>query len=61
MKKYKAYALVSYDLICDFELEDHDENNLDPLTYAKYHLDGGDFTEIKDSDDWRVYDVEEII
>lgn len=55
MKRYKAYATLSYDLECEFEVED-DEDGWD---FAR-DIDGGDFTEIKDTGDWKVYEVEEI-
>jgi hypothetical protein len=60
MKKYKAYATMSVDLVCEFELDEDDEDVKDPWTYAKYHIDGGDFTEIENSGDWALYDVQEI-
>jgi hypothetical protein len=60
MKKYKAYATMSVSLVCEFELEDDDEDNLDTWNYAKYELDGGDFTEIENSGDWTLYDVQEV-
>ena len=31
MKKYKAYATISYDLVCEFEVEDG-ENPWDEVT-----------------------------
>ena len=57
MKTYKAYATMTVDLVCEFELEDDDDNNHDPLSYAKDYLDGGDFKEIQDSGEWHVYEV----
>jgi hypothetical protein len=60
MKKYKAYATMSVDLVCDFELEDDDENNLNPFAYAKAWLDGDSFTQIVNSGDWKTYDVVEV-
>ena len=55
MKKYKAYATISYDLECEFEIED-DEDAWD----VARDLDGGDFKELNGSGDWKVYEVEEI-
>jgi len=60
IKKYKAYATMSVSLVCDFELEDDDEDNLDPWAYAKDYLDGDDFEEMEDSGDWNLYEVEEV-
>jgi hypothetical protein len=54
MKKYKAYATISYDLVCEFEVEDGE----DPWDVAR-DLDGGDFKEMDDSGDWHIYEVEE--
>jgi hypothetical protein len=54
MKRYKAYATISYDLVCEFEVED-DENAWD---FAQ-DLDGGDFKELDGSAEWKVYEVEE--
>jgi hypothetical protein len=55
MKKYKAYATISYDLECEFEIED-DEDAWD----VARDLDGGDFKELDGSGDWKVYEVEEL-
>jgi hypothetical protein len=55
MKRYKAYATLSYDLECEFEVEDDE----DAWDFAR-DIDGGDFTEIKNTGDWKVYEVEEI-
>jgi len=55
MKRYKAYATISYDVVCEFYLED----DQDAWDVAK-DLDGGDFDEIDGSADWKVYEVEEI-
>jgi hypothetical protein len=55
MKRYKAYATISYDLECEFEVED-DEDAWD----IARELDGGDFKELDGSGDWKVYEVEEI-
>ena len=60
MKKYKAYATMSVSLVCEFELEDDDENNLNPWAYAKHYLDGDGFTQIDNSGDWNLYEVEEV-
>jgi hypothetical protein len=54
-KKYKAYATISYDLVCEFEIEDGD----DPWEFAR-ELDGGDFKEIDNSSDWKVFEVSEV-
>lgn len=54
-KKYKAYATISYDLVCEFEVE----NDEDPWDVAR-ELDGADFKEIDNSSDWKVYEVEEV-
>jgi hypothetical protein len=53
MKRYKAYATMSVDLVCEFEVEDDE----DAWAYAK-NLDGGDFRELPMSDDWNMYEVE---
>jgi len=55
MKKYKAYATISYDLECEFEIED-DEDAWD----VARDLDGGDFKELDGSGDWKVYEVDEL-
>ena len=57
MRKYKAYATISYDLVCEFELDD---DSTDPLWHAKHQLDGSDFTEIENSSDWNLWEVQEI-
>jgi hypothetical protein len=54
-KIYKAYATISYDLVCEFEVED-DEDAWD----VAQQLDGGDFKEIDGSSDWKVYEIEEV-
>jgi|GEM_PF-3800710 len=54
-KKYKAYATISYDLVCEFEVEDGE----DPWDVGR-NLDGGDFKEIDNSSDWNVFDVVEV-
>lgn len=53
MPKYKAYATISYDLVCEFEVED----GRDAWELAE-QLDGGDFKEIDGSSDWKIYEVE---
>ena len=50
MKHYIAYATMSVDLMCEFEVED----DQDPWEVAR-SIDGGDFTEIQDSGDWELY------
>jgi hypothetical protein len=61
MKRFRAYATISYDLICEFEVEDDEiDEDFTPFQYARDNLDGSDFTEIPDSSDWNVYEVEEI-
>jgi len=55
MKRYKAYATISYDLVCDFEVEDDE----DAWDFAR-DLDGGDFKELDGSAEWKVYEVEEV-
>ena len=54
MKRYKAYATISYDLECEFEIEDDE----DAWAFAK-NMDGSDFKEIDGSSDWKIYEVEE--
>jgi len=54
MKRYKAYATISYDLVCTFEIEDDE----DPMQFAR-EIDGGDFKEIDGTSDWKVYEIEE--
>ena len=54
-KLYRAYATVSYDLVCEFEVDDED----DAWDIAR-DLDGGDFTEIPMSADWKIYEVEQV-
>ena len=51
--KYRAYATISYDLVCEFEVEDGE----DPWEVAR-DLDGGDFKEIDNASDWKVFDVQ---
>jgi hypothetical protein len=53
-KKYKAYATISYDLVCEFEVEE----GQDPVEVAR-DLDGGLFKELDGTGDWRVFEVEE--
>jgi hypothetical protein len=53
MKRYKAYATMSIDLVCEFEIEDDE----DEWAYAK-DLDGGDFKEIDGTGEWNLYEVE---
>lgn len=56
MKKYKAYATVSYDVVCEFEYDENDPENENAWMYAK-EIDGGDFSEIDGTGDFRVYEV----
>ena len=55
MKRYKAYATISYDLECYFELE----NEEDAWAFAK-DIDGGNFKEVDGSSDWKIYEVGEV-
>ena len=55
MKTYKAYATMSVDLVCEFEVPEGE----DPFHYAKYHLDGSAFKEIDGSSSWNVFEVAE--
>jgi hypothetical protein len=58
MKRYKAYATISYDLVCEFELDDDEiAEGVDPWDFAK-DLDGGDFRELDGSGEWNLYEVE---
>ena len=50
--KYKAYAKISYELVCEYEVED----GQDPWEIAQ-NLDGGDFKEIDGSSDWTLFEV----
>lgn len=60
MKKFKAYATASYDLVCEFELEDDEMGeDFNPFTYARDNLDGSDYKEIYGSGDWDIYEVVE--
>jgi hypothetical protein len=54
-RKYKAYALITYELECEFEVPDGE----DPWDVAR-EIDGGDFKEIDGTSDWKLYEVEEI-
>ena len=54
MKRYKAYAMISYELECEFEIEDDE----DAWAFAK-NMDGGDFKEVDGSSDWKIYEVVE--
>lgn len=54
MKKFKAYATMSVDLVCEFEVEE----GQDPWDVAK-ELDGGVFKEIDGSGSWKVFEVVE--
>ena len=51
--KYRAYATISYDLVCEFEVEEGE----DPWEVAR-DLDGGDFKEIDNASDWKIFDVQ---
>jgi hypothetical protein len=53
MTKYIVYATMSVDLKCEIEIDD----DQDPWEVAK-NIDGGDFTEIPYSGDWKIYDIE---
>ena len=53
MKRYRAYATMSIDLVCEFDIEDDE----DEWACAK-DLDGGDFTELDGSGEWKVYEVD---
>jgi hypothetical protein len=53
--KYRAYATISYDLVCEFEVEEGQE----PWEIAR-DLDGGLFKEIDNSSDWTVFDIEPV-
>jgi hypothetical protein len=53
MKRYKAYATISYELECEFDIEDDE----DAWDFAR-EIDGGDFKEIDGSGEWKVYEVE---
>ena len=53
MKLYRAYATMSIDLVCEFEVEDDE----DEWACAK-DLDGGDFKELDGSGEWKVYEVD---
>ena len=55
MKKYKAYAIISYELECEFEAED-DQDAWD----RAQELDGGEFTELDGTGDWKVFVIQEI-
>ena len=55
MRKYKAYAIISYELECEFEVED----GQDPWEVAR-DLDGGLFKEIDNSSDWRLFEVQPV-
>ena len=55
MKRYKAYATITYELECYFELEDGE----DAWAFAK-DIDGGDFKEMDGTSEWNLYEVEEI-
>ena len=54
MKTYKAYATMSIDLVCEFEVQD----GQNPWDVAK-ELDGGLFKEIDGSGSWKVFEVNE--
>ena len=56
MKRYKAYATMSIDLVCTFEIEDDE----DPMQFAR-EIDGSDFKEIDGTGDWKVYEIEEAL
>ena len=53
MKRYRAYATMSIDLVCEFEIEDDE----DAWAYAK-DLDGGDFAELDGTGEWKIYEVD---
>lgn len=55
-RKFTAYATLSYDLKCEFELDDEYQ---DPWEYA-LSLDGGEFSELDGTGDWKLYEIEEI-
>ena len=61
MKKFKAYATISYEMEYEFEVEDDEiDEDFDPFIYARDNLDGSEFTQIPDSGDWDIFEVEEI-
>lgn len=53
MKRYKAYATISYDLVCEFDVEEGE----DAWAFAK-DLDGGDFKELDGTGEWNMYEIE---
>lgn len=53
MKRYRAYATMSIDLVCEFEIED-DEDEWD----CAKDLDGGDFAELDGTGEWKIYEVD---
>lgn len=55
MKRFKAYATMSVDLVCEFECAD----DQDPWEVAR-ELDGGDFKELDGSGDWKIFEVNEM-
>lgn len=55
MKKYIAFANMSYSVMCEFEVED----GQDPWDLAEA-LDGGSFEKIPDSGEWDIYEVREV-
>ena len=59
-KKYRAYAVISYELVCEFELDDDEiAEGVDPWDFAN-QLDGGDFKELDGSADWKIFEVQEV-
>jgi len=56
VKTYKAYATMSVDLVCEFQIPEGE----DPWQYAKYEIDGGDFKQIDGSGDWKLFEVTEL-
>jgi hypothetical protein len=53
--KYRAYATISYELVCEFEVKEGE----DPWDVAR-DLDGGDFKEIDGSSSWELFEVQQI-
>jgi len=55
MKRYKAYATISYDLVCEFDVEE----GQDAWDVAR-DLDGGVFKEVDNTSEWNLYEIQEV-
>jgi len=55
MKRYYAYATISYDLVCEFDVKE----GQDAWDVAR-DLDGGVFKEVDNTSEWNLYEIQEV-